>query len=648
MIKLHFSVLLFLIFTSVLLSHHLTYAEKLGSIAVNIAYTNGDRADYSPISMKIFQDNNQIPYREIDSITGNPFNIVSLPLGHQYKVELYSNGMYSSANYVNLEQAQQDLNVNIPLPGGMRVNVLYNDGQTPIGDAFVIIKSQDNKSWASGFTDARGQTLRFWIEPTTSGNDHYTADVKIGQHLLYSQTPLFLSPGIPQEIYLKTPWPSIVNSLIVLKVYNTQSKLVSSSDGKFVVDLYDLQGNKVMESPVNNRGEADFNNLKVGDYGFRVINLNDNSDWADARFTIDGTQSDFVVQKNQTKVIIPQTQNLLSQIPQIPKIVNCNCVTFRLDNVQDYWLDNAQMGIIDIFKQKDASLTLGIIAKVFGNDSKLVNDIKSLESTNNQLNDIGINGWSFEDFTSFNETGQQSLIEESKNRLLSIVDITPSIFIPPYGKVNQDTFYAMRESRIYYLTGTTYVPPPTYLSDKIRSIPATVFAGYYHLGNGALQLKTNDMIMSQIQASIQNYGFADIALNFQDYALTNGTLKINSLDSSQIDKLKTLIDMIRNNGLRIVKVSEIADQTNVTPDIPLWVKNSADSWSKNKMSNSDFLIGVQYMIKQNLVKAPTLKHDLKVIPSWFTNSAGWWSSGLISNDDFLRGIEFLVNQRIIN
>jgi hypothetical protein len=358
MIELHFVVLLIAIFTAGLLFHFMAYAETLGSIAVNITYTNGDRADYSSTSMKIFQDNNQIPYREIDSITGNPFNIVSLPVGHQYKIQVYSNGMYSSANYVDLEQTQQNANVNIPLPGGMRVNVLYNDGQTPVANSSVAVKSQDNKTWASGFTDLNGQTLRFWVEPTIYENDHYTIDVKIGQHLLYSQTPVFLSAGVPQEVYVNTPWPPKVNGLIAVKVYNNQSKLVSSSDGKFVMDLNDLQGNKIMESPVNNRGEADFYNLKVGEYGLRVINLNDNSDWAESSVIVDGTQSNFVVQKNETKVIGSETQATVSQTPQMQRIVNCNCVAFRLDNVQDYWLDNAQIGLIDTFEHKDASLVM--------------------------------------------------------------------------------------------------------------------------------------------------------------------------------------------------------------------------------------------------------------------------------------------------
>jgi peptidoglycan/xylan/chitin deacetylase (PgdA/CDA1 family) len=644
----HFLVLLIFIFSVVFWFHLYAYAETSGSIAINITYTNGDRADYSSISMKIYQDNNQTPYQEIESITGNPFNIVSLPLGHQYKIDTYANGMYASSNYVDLEQTQQNVNVNIPLPGGMRVNVLYNDDLTPINNAFVDVKSADNKIWSSGFTDMNGQTLRFWLAPTIIEGDNYTADVKIGQHLLYSH-PVFLLPGTSQEIYIVTPWTPLINSLITVKVYDNQSKLVSPSDGTFVVDLLDDQGNKIMESPVNIRGEAGFYNLKVGDYEFRTLNLKDNSIWSDSKVTINGTQLNFVIQENQTRVseaVPPQTPQ--PQTPQIPIISGCNCVAFRLDNVQDYWLDNAQIGLIDTFKQKNASLTLGIIAKVFGNDSKLVNDIKNQASVNNQSNDIGINGWSFEDFTSFNETQQGSLLEQSKNRLLSIIGVTPSIFVPPYGKVNQDTFHAMQDNGIYYVTGTAYVAPPIDLSDKIHNIPATVFAGYYHLDNGSLELTTNDMIMSQIQASIQNYGFADVTLNFQDYALNNGTVKINSPDSSQIEKLGTLIDMIRSNGLRIVKVSQIANQTNITPTIPSWIKNSADSWSKNKTSSSDFLIGIQYMIKQNIVKASALQHGLKTIPSWVRNNAGWWASGLISDDDFINGIEFLTNQGIIS
>ncbi|HEX5456883.1 MAG TPA: hypothetical protein VFX64_00680, partial [Candidatus Nitrosotalea sp.] len=56
------------------------FADTSGSIAVTLTYTNGDTADYWPVSFKIYQDSSQTPYKEIESITGNPFNIISLPI----------------------------------------------------------------------------------------------------------------------------------------------------------------------------------------------------------------------------------------------------------------------------------------------------------------------------------------------------------------------------------------------------------------------------------------------------------------------------------------------------------------------------------------------------------------------------------------
>ena len=63
------------------------YGETMGSIAITLVYTNGDTADYWPVSLKIYQDFNTTPYKEIVSLSGNPFNIVSLPVGHKYKIE---------------------------------------------------------------------------------------------------------------------------------------------------------------------------------------------------------------------------------------------------------------------------------------------------------------------------------------------------------------------------------------------------------------------------------------------------------------------------------------------------------------------------------------------------------------------------------
>ena len=85
--------------------------------------------------------------------------------------------------------------------------------------------------------------------------------------------------------------------------------------------------------------------------------------------------------------------------------------------------------------------------------------------------------------------------------------------------------------------------------------------------------------------------------------------------------------------------------------IPDWIKNNAQWWNDGTISDGDFAGGIQFMIKENIIKIPNLSKsgDLteQEIPDWIKNNAGWWSEGLISDEEFANGIEFLVKNGII-
>ena len=554
------------------------YAETTGSIAVTLTYTNGDTADYWPVSLKIYQDFDKTPYKEIVSLSGNPFNIVSLPIGHQYKIEAYANSMYSSVGYVDLEQSHQDTTINLPLPGGMRVDVFYNDGLTPISNATVYVRSHDNKLWGHGPIDINGKSTRFWIAPTTLENDYYIVDVKIGNNLTYSQSPILLTPGIPQEIKIVTNWPPVINTLITANVRDSQLHHVSFLNGKFVVELYDNNGNKIDTSPVTSHGEAHFSNLKVGDYLFKALNTNDGSEWGTSKITLDGSKLSFDIVEKQivpaAQPIPPPTQPIPQPVPQpiqpapqpilqatqpVPKQV-CNCIAFRLDSVQDYWLNNVQTQVIDTFVQKNASLTIGVIGKAFGEDSKLTNYIKSKIQTG--VIDVGINGWSFEDFTTSTKSEQMQLLQESKDKILSVLGVSPSLFIPPYGKANNNTFYAMTDSGITIISGNSDITIPSTLAGKISSYHPTIYTGIAQNQNSN-QSMTNDKIISDIHNSMQTNGYAIVTINFQDYAQNNGTVKTNMPNNEKIQNLQSLIDDVRNTGYHIVTIKDISNPPSV-------------------------------------------------------------------------------------
>ena len=108
----------------IILQPILVYADQsTGSIEIDVKYTNHDRADYSSMTLKVYQDFNTVPYKEISLLSANPYNIISLPIGHKYKVGVYANGMYASTGYVDLQSTQEILDLTMPLPGGMRFNV---------------------------------------------------------------------------------------------------------------------------------------------------------------------------------------------------------------------------------------------------------------------------------------------------------------------------------------------------------------------------------------------------------------------------------------------------------------------------------------------------------------------------------------------
>src|SRR5215467_213504 len=54
------------------------------------------------------------------------------------------------------------------------------------------------------------------------------------------------------------------------------------------------------------------------------------------------------------------------------KGTSCNCVVFRMDDLQDNWIRTAQITGMNLFLSKKIPLTLAIIMNSIGNDSQVV------------------------------------------------------------------------------------------------------------------------------------------------------------------------------------------------------------------------------------------------------------------------------------
>jgi hypothetical protein len=147
----------------------------------------------------------------------------------------------------------------------------------------------------------------------------------------------------------------------------------------------------------------------------------------------------------------------------------------------------------------------------------------------------------------------------------------------------------------------------------------------------------------------------------QDFSLKVNNTYTSDMDWVQIYELRTLIDQVRNSGLKIVPIEKInldnqnnglakTHQEDISV-IPAWLKNNSKWWEKDQISDSEFINAVQYLIKNKVMTiqnftTPYQPNDKQIIP-WMKTNAGLWASGGISDKEFATGVHYLIMKSII-
>jgi len=91
----------------------------------------------------------------------------------------------------------------------------------------------------------------------------------------------------------------------------------------------------------------------------------------------------------------------------------------------------------------------------------------------------------------------------------------------------------------------------------------------------------------------------------------------------------------------------------VSTSIPDWVRNNAEWWSKDLIGESDFVSGIEYLIIHGVIQVPIVpdedeSDDVAFVPPWIKDTAGWWAEGLVSDSEFVNGLQYLVKQGILS
>ena len=189
---------------------------------------------------------------------------------------------------------------------------------------------------------------------------------------------------------------------------------------------------------------------------------------------------------------------------------------------------------------------------------------------------------------------------------------------------NDDTFKIRYDSSIL-LSYPEFNSQGTTLSFSL--IQGWAFQNYINLEfpryseNESFQVFLNDEYVDSIQ-SIDDMGNWHVAFFVEPQS--EGTLKITGFEPEG-----KLVEIIL---------------------IPEWIRNNANWWLTDQISDLEFLEGINYLFEKQIVYVPQRTIMIESqwqIPSWVKNPVGWWSEEKISDDDFLNMIENLVERKII-
>jgi peptidoglycan/xylan/chitin deacetylase (PgdA/CDA1 family) len=278
---------------------------------------------------------------------------------------------------------------------------------------------------------------------------------------------------------------------------------------------------------------------------------------------------------------------------QAANTTTCNCVVWRLDDIQDNFVDSAQVGLIDHFITNHQKLSAVAIMNAVGNDTTIVNEVK--KGLSSGILEIGSHAWNHVDYAQLDATTQQTTLQQSKQKITQLWGVTPSTFVPPFNSYNDNTLAALQSLGFKVISSefdlelaSVYDPsnPNASTNQVYRAIPNSTITdshGLYHLpqGIGFYTYGNSDAaigatgstvktpvanIESAIDSNIANYGYAVVTLHPDEFAVNfeNGAPQ-DQVSASAMSDLDTLFAYVNSKGYTSKTFSEVVGLSSGSP-----------------------------------------------------------------------------------
>ena len=228
-----------------------------------------------------------------------------------------------------------------------------------------------------------------------------------------------------------------------------------------------------------------------------------------------------------------------------------------MDDIQDYWLSQGQLGPMDLFISKNQSLILGLIMHSIGNDTKIINKVR--EGYQKGLFELALHGWDHIDYSNLSAQEQQYSLQKANEKMKNLFGSSSKIFIPPMDSFNNDTLNIMNRLGISIVSSKLYFEnffnhnhsvfvadgnPYNKILNKPIHIPGAVTFKKY-LNNGTWVRTPQTELMNIISDTIERYGYAVIILHPQEFVNVDQRRQfVNVLNESEIKELSGLMDLI--------------------------------------------------------------------------------------------------------
>ncbi|HWY34346.1 MAG TPA: polysaccharide deacetylase family protein, partial [Nitrosopumilaceae archaeon] len=332
-------------------------------------------------------------------------------------------------------------------------------------------------------------------------------------------------------------------------------------------------------------------------------------------------------------------------IPSYAVTESCHCVAFRLDDIQDYWLNNVQTAIMDTFQQKNASLDMGIIGNHIGQDPKITDYIKS-KLTGNPAIEIANHGWNHEDFTKFSKEQQSILMKNTNDKISNLFGVAPSVFIPPFNTINPDTMAAFLENNFQYISAnTTQDTPSSFIKNvAIYHLPGTAKTGNLNDDNTYWYSENYTQTFVEITDSLQKYGYAIVVMHPQEYSVRQALNYSNTVDENQIKQLESLIDEVRNDGINIVTITEIPKHTS-NQVMPSWTGNLFTWYDKGKLSENEVYVAIKFLMANKIINFNSVSNIAYPLHQNITATFFWVGEPASSDNQFIDNLSSIWDDK---